>query len=734
MKKLISKICVFLFVLVFAIAFINVGEAGSAAKAETAETTSPSVAEAQASSNVNVSGVITWVDNEGRAHNASNVKVELRNMNLVGSTSLGTTETNTEGFYNLSVSNTTFLEHGGVDIKLRIYAEGGGANVVKNRNNTHYVECDDTIENFSGTSLTLDFQIDPNNYTSDSDKEHAEAFSVHQAINLGARYVETKKGSKLDTIKVYYPTTEESSCYNHQNGINILKSDRNEWDVMLHEYGHYVSDYYNIMTRGIGRKHSIGNCLNLRYDKNIGMKVAWNEGWATYFGISAQLEMNAASLNIDYVGDVYYTDRNYEDPNKTINVSLEFPKYGEFQFGESNEIAVAAVLFDLADSGNANDENIELGFSFLWDFINDTQCKTLPDFLNALFLQGNLSAAQKREINSILSMYEIAPEPLSPNDNVDYSFSSSVPTFEWYKNGGATGTRDENSTTVYDYSNNLFVLEFYNADYELIYTTPQVQGDPGQGRCSYAFSNAEWATLLNLADGVMHWTVKAWQTTEFTTGPYSSEYRTLNVPKIHTLSEQAPVQSEGFAFLGSDWYKFVAPADGKYAFLTTGTSDTYGELFGVMPFGDSSITYLENGSDDNSGDGNNFRIEYTLQKDSVVYLRIRGNAWRAVGSYVAQVVTLHQHVFTYRYIDANYHRLKCDCGAYSGMKSFHVIDSTYVNPNGNGRFKPCLYCRAMLDTWNGKYPIIKDKVPDDVLAASNPPQHDCASDGCDEAA
>lgn len=69
MKKLISKICVFLFVLAFVIAVVNVGEAGSAAKAETAETTSPSVAEVQASSNVNVSGVITWVDNEGRAHN-----------------------------------------------------------------------------------------------------------------------------------------------------------------------------------------------------------------------------------------------------------------------------------------------------------------------------------------------------------------------------------------------------------------------------------------------------------------------------------------------------------------------------------------------------------------------------------------------------------------------------------------------------------------------------------------
>ena len=687
MKKFIGKICVFLFVLVFAIVVVNVGEAGSAAKAETAETTAPSVAEVQASSNVNVSGVITWVDNEGRAHKASNVKVEIRNMNLVGSNSLGTTETNTEGFYRISVPNTTFLEHGGVDIKLRVYAEGGGANVVKDRNNTHYVERDDTIENFSGTSLTLDFQIDPNNYTSDSDKEHAKAFRVHQAINLGARYVETKKGSKLDTIKVYYPATDDNCYYNNEK-IYILGGAENDWDVMLHEYGHYVSHYYNIMTYGIGGNHNIGNCLNLRYDKNIGMKLAWNEGWATYFGISAQIEMNAISLGIQGVGDTIYdcTYRNFDSP-------IEEPYWDHYKYGESNEIAVAAVLFDLADSGNANDENIELGFSFLWNFINDTQCKTLPDFLNALFLQGNLSAAQKREINSILSMYEIAPEPLSPNDNVDYSFSSSVPTFEWYKNGGETGTRGSDKQTIYDYSNNLFVLEFYNADYELIYTTPQVQGDPDRDECTYTFSNAEWATLLNLADGVVHWTVKAWQTTEFPTGPYSSEYRTLNVPKIHTLSEQAPVQSEGFAFLGSDWYKFVAPADGKYAFLTTGTSDTYGELFGAMPFGDSSITCLENGSDDDSGDGNNFRIEYTLQKDSVVYLHIRGNAWRVVGNYSVYV---HHHVFTYQYVNWKYHILKCSCGATSGSNCFHEFDDDDPNALEPGKYRTCVKCWTMI--------------------------------------
>lgn len=693
------------------------------------------VANAESATNVNISGVVTWVDKDGRTHNASDVTVEILVdlQDYYMTLSAATVVTNTEGRYNVSISNEILPGDATVvNVRMRVSSVGGNINVVDSSLNTYSITKTMVTNYVPQTALTLNFCIDAREYTDSADVLKAKAFRVHQALDLGARYVETKKGSKLDSINAIYPTAKTSSCYDNEN-IHIEDTDVDEWDVIIHEYGHYVGQYYNIKTPDIGGNHYVGECNNLERGKEEGMPLTWNEGWATYFSISAQLEMNAASLNIDHVGDVYYTDIDYTKPELTINVSLESPDVSEFQFGESNDFAVAAVLFDLADSGNANDENIELGFGFLWNFINDTQCKTLPAFLDALFLQGNLSGAQKREVNRILTMYDIAPEPISPNDNVNSRIYSAAPTFEWYKNGGVP-PHQEGGVYSNDYANNLFVLEFYNDDYELIYTTPQVQGDPGQGRCSYALSNAEWATLLNLADGVVHWTVKAWQTTEFTTGPYSSEYRTLNVPKIHTLSEQAPVQSEGISVLGCDWYKFVAPADGKYAFLTTGTSDTYGELFEMVPFGDSSITCLENGSDDNSGDGNNFRIEYTLQKDGVVYLRIRGNSWRAVGSYVAQVVTVHQHVFTYRYIDANYHRLKCDCGAYSGMKSFHVIDSTYVNPNGNGRFKPCLYCRAMLDTWNGKYPIIKDKVPDDVLVASNPPQRACSSDGCDEAA
>lgn len=652
------------------------------------------VANAESATNVNISGVVTWVDKDGRTHNASDVTVEILVdlQDYYMTLPAATVVTNTEGRYNISISNEIFLGDATVvNVRMRVSSVGGNINVVDSSLNTYSITKTVVTNYVPQTALTLNFCIDAREYTASADVLKAKAFRVHQALDLGARYVEAKKGSKLNSINAIYPTEKTISCYDYEN-IHIEDTDVDEWDVILHEYGHYVADYYNILTRGVGGDHEVGECNNLARGKAEGMPLTWNEGWATYFSISAQLEMNAASLNIDHVGDLYYTDIDYAKPEWTINVSLESPDISKFQYGESNEIAVAAVLFDLADSGNDNDENIELGFGFLWNFINDTQCKTLPDFLNALFLQGNLSGAQKREINRILTMYDVAPEPLSPDDNKSYLMYSATPVFEWNKNGGECGHQEEGQPSC-DYSNNLFVLEFYNADYELIYTTPQVQGVLYKFTCSYAFSNAEWATLLNLADGVVHWTVKAWQTTEFATGPYSSEYRTLNVPKIHTLSEQAPVQSEGISVLSCDWYKFVAPADGKYIFYTMGDSDTYGELFGVMPFGDSSITCLENGADDNSGDGNNFRLEYTLQKDSVVYLRIRGNAWRAVGSYGVYV---HHHVFTYQYVNWKYHILKCSCGATSGSNCFHEFDDDDPNALEPGKYRTCVKCWTMI--------------------------------------
>ena len=61
--------------------------------------------------------------------------------------------------------------------------------------------------------------------------------------------------------------------------------------------------------------------------------------------------------------------------------------------------------------------------------------------------------------------------------------------------------------------------------------------------------------------------------------------------------------------------KFVASGDGIYIFTTTGSKDTMGVLY------DSSMSMIT--EDDDSGDGYNFSIEYSLTSGEVVYIGVK---------------------------------------------------------------------------------------------------------------
>jgi hypothetical protein len=82
-----------------------------------------------------------------------------------------------------------------------------------------------------------------------------------------------------------------------------------------------------------------------------------------------------------------------------------------------------------------------------------------------------------------------------------------------------------------------------------------------------------------------------------------------------------------------DCYAFTAPADGLYSFYTTGSLDTYGEMY------DASGAWLES-NDDADNNGYNFRIDRALAAGARYYLRVRGFSARTAGPYGLQVLRL----------------------------------------------------------------------------------------------
>jgi hypothetical protein len=96
--------------------------------------------------------------------------------------------------------------------------------------------------------------------------------------------------------------------------------------------------------------HSFDENLEDRLTKDEALRLAWGEGWPTYFAITAQIEMGMASFRIPNVGDTKCSD--------TEDVQLELDlasSDGDGSLGEDNEVSVMRVLYDLdqANSGTA---------------------------------------------------------------------------------------------------------------------------------------------------------------------------------------------------------------------------------------------------------------------------------------------------------------------------------------------------------------------------------------------
>lgn len=78
-----------------------------------------------------------------------------------------------------------------------------------------------------------------------------------------------------------------------------------------------------------------------------------------------------------------------------------------------------------------------------------------------------------------------------------------------------------------------------------------------------------------------------------------------------------------------DFFKVYLTAGNRYVFETTGTMDTYGELFNSTSAGSSNrVAY-----DDDGGDSRNFKVEYTPSASGTYYLRVRAYTVGTAGSY-----------------------------------------------------------------------------------------------------
>jgi len=450
-----------------------------------------------------VSGTVRWTDSEGDLHPAKGVKVSILDDDLILDDEIKTIYTNDDGTYNATIENDDSKIERGLDIFVRVYSEGENFKV---ENTTLFPDVYSSESNVDDN--VDDGSLIVNDFTFNNKDDNNTAFSVHQALVMASEYVKKMNGSMLDSITVKYPDASKgTSCYGSDGKLHILGGDKFDWDVLHHEYGHYVQHCLDI-ANSPGGSHSLGDNLADKLGKDKGIRLAWGEGWATYFGTLLQKESNASALNVPNVGDTHYQDT--DDSN--IDYDLEEGSAGD-NGGEDNELSVQRVLWDLTDVEIDKGDGITISSDCIWKAIDDANTENLSQAIRAI--SADMDINFKTSMGSVLTEHKVAPRILTPEDNSKIS-ADSIPTFSLEPNG--TGKM----------KNNRFVVEFYDSTYsKLLFATNELS------TTSYTPTKEEWEKIRSGLDRSVKCVVKATQADYPETGAYYTREVTLKKsPKL----------------------------------------------------------------------------------------------------------------------------------------------------------------------------------------------------------
>ena len=205
-------------------------------------------------------------------------------------------------------------------------------------------------------------------------------------------------GSRNSIIPYYSSATHSIYMYNMAEPVSYLY-----WQVILHEYGHYIADINGFLSAG-SERHGFG--YNLRGSADLehsllhtittnDRETAWNEGYADFFSTRAMvveagvLSNGAGNLGIDNLAETLVgtgtTHFGWGDLNLALPLQVSDERAGR-ALGEDTEASVAAILYQLATVKTDKDKD-------LFDYIRGAHrapgidavpIQTLGEFFNKL--------------------------------------------------------------------------------------------------------------------------------------------------------------------------------------------------------------------------------------------------------------------------------------------------------------------------------------------------------------
>ena len=461
----------------------------------------PITQEPSSYNSVTVQGQVLFTDVLGSTHPVRFATVEIWDEEAGADELVDTTSTDGSGNYSSTVDDNDG-DGTGRDFYVVAMAEGDTVSVEDIDNPGTVWSIDSLpalVDVVDGSTLTIGLtatnaQVDANNV----------AFEVYEAINYLSRYLADLGEPLPALVTMLYPRSTDGSSYNRPSQtITTGGTDNHDWDNLHHEYGHHIQNLYNTADSP-GGPHGLGDNLCSTHGKDAGLRLAWGEAWPTFFGTTAQFELNLATLGIPNVGDTSYTDTKPVGADLTYDLE---PSAG-FQ-GESDEVSAQRLLWDLYDTANDDGDTVALPAQELWNLVADSECHTLSEFWNALvFLR---TEAEKATFGEIAQDHGVGTDPTSPADGAVFA-GGIAPNFQWTANLECdTG------------GNSRFSMRAYNAAF-----TSLLWASPWQPAASLTPTDSQRDLIFAGPDASLRWLVTSRDITVPETGPYYGASRVID--------------------------------------------------------------------------------------------------------------------------------------------------------------------------------------------------------------
>jgi hypothetical protein len=257
-------------------------------------------------------------------------------------------------------------------------------------------------------------------------------------------YATNTLGAAAPQAPVRFPSNPVGTSASGQR-INIERNVWSSWDVIHHEFGHFLADHNALDGANLGLGHSFGQDLINRYDADRGTRLAWQEGLATYLAISAQEAGMVRTVVPDLPMDV--GNRLYQD----LDIGFSVPLETGHGLTEGDESAVMRILWDLYDANN------------VFDLMRNNT--TLKDMWVDVLKPNPRRTA---ELGEVFERYGVSSVLQAPGDDV--TANAGPVTFDWQDRNNGHSTQFQ--VLVYDAAFTNLVLSSPILNNITTWTTP----------------------------------------------------------------------------------------------------------------------------------------------------------------------------------------------------------------------------------------------------------------------